>query len=386
MNRDILKSAIDEIKAGEEFKKRVTNLMIEKNNSKAIRKKSFKGLITAAAFFIMFGAIMFSKKYITNLQYKIEGSSIKNGINSMFIYDGRLFYTDYKNVLYNFDSASGKSKKQSKIDITNRVQVFHYKGCIYYSSGSAIYEKSIKDGALRKLLTGENLGVSAVGEDRLYYSIGYKDKLGGFSEFEYHIYELSTKKDRVLFKRSHNMWYIMDVKGDVVIADAYMPIVENDIVVGDDAGTYIIELNLEAYKKISSMRALQGCLAQGKFYCINNSAQLCSISLENGKITQIQLPYMDKKGYMVDSITIQGDTLYAGVHFDSESKHNKEGQFVYDEESYAISIDLKTGKKSILKKASSRIYKLCTDGKILYAYESGFPYNEKGNINVIKLK
>lgn len=99
MNRDILKSAIDEIKAGEEFKKRVTNLMIEKNNSKAIRKKSFKGLITAAAFFIMFGAIMFSKKYITNLQYKIEGSSIKNGINSMFIYDGRLFYTDYKNVV-----------------------------------------------------------------------------------------------------------------------------------------------------------------------------------------------------------------------------------------------------------------------------------------------
>lgn len=374
MNSDILKSAADGIKAG------------EKSNSETRIKKSYKGFFAAASLFIMIGLIIiFSLKYILSPQKSVKCAYAPESIHNMFLYDSRLYYTDYKNNLYLFDSSSRKGRKESKIHAADGSQVFEYKGNIYYESGSVIYEKSLKEGTLRKLLTGQNLGIMVVGDGRLFYSIAYKDKNDGFSEFEYHIYDLCAGKDTVLFKRSNNMWHILDIDGDTVIADGYMPIVKDDVVVGEnDSGTFSIDLKTTTYKKFSNMRAIGGCMAGGKFYYKNQSAQLYPISLSGSEEKQIQLPGIDKQGYMVDGIMVYGDTLYAGVHYVA-AWHNENGQIINDEKSYITSINLETGKALILADASNRAYNLCTDGKTLYAYDAN-PYNNKGNIIMINLK
>lgn len=384
MNRDIFKSGIDDIKASEEFKKKTASLMLKKYNSKKRVQKYFKRFIAAASLLVISVVIItFSLKFLN----KSAGCSINpKAIKYMFTYNGRMYYINYKNNLYLFDSSSGAGKKQFKIN--NAKSWAFENGYIYYSDGSSIYEKNLSDGTLRKLLKGQYLGIDAVNGSRLFYSIAYKNKNGGFSESEYHIYDLLSEKDTVLFKRSNNMWYIYGIEGDTAVADAYMPTVVNNTVVKDDAGIFIIDLKMGTYKKISDMQTHTGCIAGDVFYFMNQSGQLYSISLDSSISKQLLLPGSDKKGYWVDSIISYGDTLYAGVHYITGWHYTNlnNGQIIYDERTYIASMNLKTGKTSILADASNRIYMLCTDGKTLYAYNAEYPNNNKGYIKVIKLK
>lgn len=340
-------------------------------------KKLSKWLITGTVSLILAVAAIFSMFHMLSEQGQTAGkiNNIPSGACSMFLYYGKLYYTDFEKGLYQFNGPMGKGEKLCEIDIAPGSYAFQYNGNIYFSSSSAIYERSIKDGTTRKLLAGEYLGVNAVGGGRLYYTIGYKEpNIQGFTEYEYHIYDLSNGKDDVLFKKSYDQWLIQGIDEQTIVADAYMQSVRDGQYEQNDFGIFKIDPLSGSYSKISAMRSIDGCISGGRFYFIPaiNEKGLWGADLDGSNTVQVKLYGMDKPDYMVTSVTNCGDILYAGTHFDGGN--------------HVVSYNLKTGETNVLTDTSSRICKLITDGSALYVYEAEYPYVEAGNIILIPIK
>lgn len=162
--------------------------------------------------------------------------------------------------------------------------------------------------------------------------------------------------------------------GDTVIADAYFQTIINGVAVEDDYGIFKVDPVKGTYHKVTSMRVMEGCMAEDKFYFLPAIKEkgLWSVSLGGGEAKQVTLPGMDKSDYMVDCVTAYGGRLYIGSY--------------YGNHGYVISYDIKTGESRILADTPGRIGKLCTDGENLYAYYANFPYNQEGYIKTVKLK
>lgn len=291
------------------------------------------------------------------------------GVCEMFLSSGSMYYTDYKDTLYRYDYLSGKGEVVSKIEIRNGSQVFEDKGYIYYGNGSAIFRRSLGGGASMQLVTGKNIGVDkvsigAVGS-RLVYLIAYKDvNGGGYSEYEYRMYDLVTGKDMVLFERSDDFWHFLDADENTVIADASLQ---------DDSGLYAIDLATGIKKKLLSLRVHEGYIANGRFYYTSHAEKdLRSINLNGDDPEKIPLPDMGQENFFVDRITGFGDFLYVAAYFDGEN--------------HIIRVDLKTSETTILADGFGGVWRLCSDGKTLYAYDTKSPADRKGNITVIPLE
>lgn len=387
MNKDILKSAISFIKASDEFSKKVSRLMMEKSFPKTAVGKHYKRLIAVTVSFVLIvGTVGAFIRYESNLQSKSVGDggipAIEFGgkggavfvdderVCEMFLSSGSMYYTDHMDTLYCYDNSSGKGEVVSKIEISNGGQVFENKGYIYYGNGSAIFRRSLGGGASVQLVTGKNIGVDkvsigAVGGSRLVYCIAYKDANGrGFSEFEYRMYDLVTSKDIVLFKRSDDMWHFLDADGNIVIADTNLQ---------NDSGLYAIDLETGIKKKLLSLRVHEGYITNGKFYYTSHAEKdLRSIDLNGDVPEEIPLTDMGQENFFLDRITGFGDFLFVAAYFDGEN--------------HIIRVDLKTRETTILADGFGRVWRLCSDGKTLYAYDTKSPADRKGNITVIPLE
>lgn len=287
------------------------------------------------------------------------------GVSEMFLSSGSMYYTNYKDTLYRFDNASGKGEIVSKLNIRDGSRVFENKGYIYYGNGSAIFRRSLGLGDTEKLIVGKNIDINLIVGNRLIYSVAYKDANNrSYSQFEYRTYNLLNGKDEVLFKRSEDMWHFFDGQEDTVIADGAL---------GDDPGLYIIDLGTETRKKLLDVRVSNGYLANGKFYYNSqplNSLQ--SIDLDSNNCEVIPLPGSDKGNRVIRPITGSGDFLYVAIHFDGEY--------------HLIRMNITSLDTMILAKGFGSVWRLCTDGKKLYAYETNSPSDKKGNITVIPLE
>ncbi|MDQ2087422.1 hypothetical protein RBH29_13400 [Herbivorax sp. ANBcel31] len=77
---------------------------------------------------------------------------------------------------------------------------------------------------------------------------------------------------------------------------------------------------------------------------------------------------MNSDCFFIDNITGFGNFLYVATY--------------YNDNNHIISINLKTYDTTILTNGLNRVWKLCTDGETLYAYDS----TNRGRITVIDLK
>ena len=371
MNKNLFISAVDDIKASEDFKKRASKSMMEKSTSRVERKNTFKKYILIGASFLLIVSLLgiWGKFSIFSTDKdSCGGTGNVSSINEMFLSNGNLYYTKSGRTLYQYNNSTGKSKIASIINKTSGSTVFENKGYIYYSNGKIIYQKSLYNGKTKKIAKGKNIGVTMVCNDKLFYSIAYKDSDGkGYSQFEYHIYDLDTGKDNVLFKRCKEMWYPLATDGINLIADGYL---END------SGIFVIDLSSKTRKKLSDMRAdpVKGCIINDTFYF--SSKGLWSVKLNGDKLEKIPLPEIDDKTFMITGISGFGSTLYVAASY---------GTSPYDEKNSITAFDLQTGKTNILVNAPKRIYNLCTDGKNLYFYCASLYGDKEGYIKTIPL-
>lgn len=284
------------------------------------------------------------------------------GVCEMFLSNGSMYYTDYKDTLYRYDNTLGKGEIVSKLDIRNAGRVIEDKGYIYYSNGSTIFRKNLVSGATEKIIAGKNIGIHLIAGNRLIYGAAYKAAdNGGYSQFEYRIYNLATGKDDLLFKRSEDIWQFFNGQGNIVMADGSLK---------DDSGLYVIDLETGIKKKLINTRVSEGYLANGKFYYTSQPLNnLRSIDLNSENLEEIPLPGSGEENFVIHPITGSGDFLYAAVRF--LGKH------------HLIRMDIKTQDATILADGLGSVWELCTDGNRLYAYDTKYPADKKGNITVI---
>ena len=340
MNKNALHSAIDNIKASDDFKKKVSKSMMEKNTGKANVRSNYKKVsLIAASFLLVAGILGMSIKHLANQSDSCGGNKIYN----MFLSNNKLYYQKSGKILYEYNRSTGKSKIASTLNIKSGSQIFENKGYIYYSNGNTIYQKLLVNDSPKKLVKGKGIWVDIVNDDKLIYHKAYKDNNGGFSEFEHRIYDLKTGKDSLLFKPSKDFWHFLALSGNKVIADGYLQ---------DDYGIYSIDLVSKTYKKLSNMRSepIDVSIVNDTMYFVSKG--LWSVKMNGDKLEEIPLPAMANKEFMITSVAGYGDTLYVSTA--CEDKNN------------LMSLDLKTGKSSVLTEEPNRIWHIRTDGKILY--------------------
>ena len=68
---------------------------------------------------------------------------------------------------------------------------------------------------------------------------------------------------------------------------------------------------------------------------------------------------MGQENFFVDRITGFGDFLYGAAYFDGEN--------------HIIRVDLKTSETTILADGFGGVWRICSDGKTLYAYDTKSP-------------
>ena len=350
--------------ASEDFKKRTKKLMLEKSLRKATIKNSLKKLsLIAASFLLIVGIISVSAKHVMNSSMPpIKPSSDCCGgssVSNMFLSDGILYYARSGKTLYRYSNLTGKSRIELTLGNTPSNFILGNKGYIYYSSGSAIYQKSLKNGVSNQIVKAKNIWVDLIGGDKLFYHISYKDSDGpGYSEFEYHYYDLKTGKDNIFSKRSKDNWH-------PIAADDINLIVDGNSQNG--AGIFVFDLSTGTRKKLASMRSEQGCIINDIFCFI--SKDLWSVKLNGDKLEKIALLGMDERDFLITDITGLENTIYVATS--SAEKNN------------ILALDLKTKNASTLAIGPKRMSRLCTDGKKLYFYCSDF--FEEGYIASIPL-
>jgi len=167
----------------------------------------------------------------------------------------------------------------------------------------------------------------------------------------------------VLFKRSDDFWHFLDADENTVIADASLQ---------DDSGLYAIDLATGIKKKLLGLRVHEGYITNGKFYYTSHAEKdLRSIDLNGDDPEEIPLPDMGQENFFVDRITGFGDFLYVAAYLDGENR--------------IIRVDLQTRETTILADGFGRVWRICSDGKTLYAYDTKSPADRKGNITAIPL-
>lgn len=376
MNKNLIKSAIDEIKATNEFKKKVFESATENHLPKVTTINNYRYLMAlSAAFVIIVSMISVFLKYEINPAYKtIENIGSLNGsfraggtggqVCDMLLSNGKLYYTDYEDKLFCYDNLLKTGEFISNIEIAHGASFFEENGYTYYSNGTALFKRSLKENVSKQLLSGKNISVDAVNDGRLFYSISYKDESGGFTEFESHIYDLSTGNDTLLFDRSGDMWFLLAVDKNIILADANLK---------NDYGLFSIDLATGKRKKLSNLRVHEGCMINGKFfYTSQDEKGLWTISTNEDKQHKIPIPGESEENFFVDRISGYGNFLYIAAYFNGNN--------------HIISINLQTYDTTTLAEGFGRIWKLCTDGKTLYAYDTKSPADMNGQITVIDLK
>ncbi len=393
MNKNIIRQAIDDIRATDEFKNRLYDLMTEGPEAKAVSVKYRKCLLALTACFvtgicvicaiIIYGVILPKMDSGEVFVTSVGGITINRGesagsaygtfiefgcgggkVSDMHLSDGKLFYTNHEGKLFCYDQSLKTGKLISDIEISQGASFFEQDGYIYYGNGNAIFKRSLKDNVPLKLLSGENIWIDGINDGRLFYHISYKDAVnGGFTQSEIHMYELSTGNDRLIFNRSEGMWRLLAFDGDTIIADANLK---------GDSGIFSIDISTGTRKKISNLRVNQGCIINGEFYYTpDDMRSLWALYLNKGKQHKIKVPGMNKENFFVDNFTGFGDFLYVAVY--------------YNNNSHIIKVNLKTFDTEMLAKGFGRVWRLCTDGKALYAYDSKSPEDVEGKITVIDL-
>ncbi len=282
----------------------------------------------------------------------------------MFVSDGSMYYTDFKDNLYRYNSSAKTGQSVSTIEIAKASEVFEDNGYIYYSNGSAIFQHDIAENTSVMLVSGKNIGVNAVRNGILLYTIAYKDDASGcFKEFEYHMYKMTSQKDTVLWARSADFWQILDFNGDIAIADANLK---------NDSGLFAFNIATRTPKKLLSLRVHEGSIINGRFYYTSHDEKgLWCIGLNGDGKEQIPLPDTNDQSAFVDRITGWGDNLYIAVYFNGENN--------------ILQINLQTHQYTKLADGLGRVWRLCTDGKTLYAYDTKSPSDKTGNITEIPL-
>ncbi|KNY28570.1 DUF5050 domain-containing protein [Pseudobacteroides cellulosolvens] len=293
----------------------------------------------------------------------IRSGGIAGKVNDMHLSGSTLFYTNHGDKLFYFDKLSNAGKFVANIEITPGSSFFEEKGYIYYSNGKGIFERSLKDNISKQLLTGKNIWLNTVNNGKLFYYIAFEDsKKGGFNEYEIHIYDLSTGKDIVLFNGCEDMWWhILTVDKNIVIADASMK---------NDSGLFFIDIATGTRRKLSNLRVHEGCFLNGKYYYTSQEDKgLWGVNLNTGKQEKIPIPGMNKTNFFVDRITGFGNYLYIAAY--------------YNDNNHIISVNLQTHDTTILADGFGRVWKLCTDGKSIYAYDTKSPADMKGEITIM---
>jgi len=383
MNKNTIKSAIEDIKATDEFKERLYKLTRENSGSRPAKTKYYRHLIAASASLVIIIAAIFTKfglgmpdkrgednkptSSISNARFGARGMGGK--VCDMILYNGKLFYTDFENKLFYYDNSSNTGKLLSDMEITPGSSIFEDGGYIYYSNGTAIFERSLKDNNFKQILSCDSnsingiMGINAVQDGRIFYTISYRNKDGVFPEAEYRIYDLSTGNDSLLFERSKDFIHILAVDKNIIIADSSF---END------SGLFYIDLASGEKKKLLDLSVHEGCLINGIFYYTSQDENgLWSISLKEGIPKKITIPGENEDNFFVDRICGFGDFLYIAAYYNGEN--------------HIMSIDLKTFDTTILAQGFGRVWKLCSDGKTLYAYDTKLHVDNEGQITEIKL-
>lgn len=323
-----------------------------------MNKNAKKVAIIISIFIILCLSAIYGVISLNDLNYKrMVGSG--GGVCDMFISKEQLIYVDFNQTLYQYDNATGQGKKLSKINIASGASIYKNGDYIYYSDGKSISRSTTEGKSQVKLLSGENIYVNAVEGDKLFYDIAFKDSDNkGYSNFEYHIYDLKNKKDTVLFSKSEDMWFIRAASGDKVFADLGSKTA---------SGIYSINLPENTRKKLSDQRPFLGCIVGENFYfSTGEKRDMWSVNIKDNKMDEIPVP----SG--VQHFTGFGDYLYIAVN--SNSGNN------------IISYNIKNRKVETLAKISGVVWKLCSDGKTLYSYDMKFPADKQGSITAIPLK
>jgi len=299
----------------------------------------------------------------TNKSYNVfTGGAGK--VCSMFLSDKKLFYTNDKNDLFYYDKSIKKEEFISNIEIESGGLVFEEDGFIYYGNGNAIFKRNLKDNTSQQLLSSKNIWLDEVKKGRLFYHIAYKHSLKEvYTEFEYRIYDISTGNDIQLFKRSSDNWDLFDVENNIIIADASL---END------SGLFFVDIITGTKKKLLNIRVNEGYLTDNKFFCSSDDDKgLWVISTKEEKNYKIALPGEEKEGFFIDRITGFDDFLYIAAYYEESNK--------------IIKLNLQTYDTSIIADGFGRVWDLCTDGNVVYAYDTKSPF-DMGQITVIDIK
>ncbi|MDD3364652.1 MAG: hypothetical protein PHZ03_06695 [Syntrophomonas sp.] len=130
--------------------------------------------------------------------------------------------------------------------------------------------------------------------------------------------------------------------------------------------------NTRAPKKLLSLRVHEGSIINGKIYYTSHDEKgLWCIGQNGDGKEQIPLPDTNDQSAFVDRITGWGDNLYTAVYLNGENN--------------ILQINLQTHQRTKLADGLGRVWRLCTDGKTLYAYDTKSPSDQIGNITVIPL-
>ena len=369
---NIIKSAIDDIKATDEFKEKLYNSTIENSKSRVTSIKHRKHLISVLAVVIIISIIFVKYKldiadkrgYTQSVNNVFYVGTASGNVCDMILSNSKLFYTNYENKLFYYDNSLKTGKLFSNIENSHGSPLFEEGGYIYYSNGKSIFKRHLKDNTSKQLLMGENISVNAVHDGKLFYSISYKENDSAFTESEHHIYDLSTNNDSILFDRSKDFFYLLAVDKNTIIADAYLK---------NDSGLFYIDLVSREKKKLLNIRVHEGCIINENFYYTSHDEKgLWAITTNEGKQRKIPITMDSEEDFFVDRITGYGDFLYIAAYYNGEN--------------HIVSIDLQTYDTNILVSGLGRVWNLCTDGQTLYSYDTKSPTDMEGQITVINLE
>ncbi len=376
MNKEILRSVFDDIRASDELKQRIINSITRKNIPQTYAVKYYRQLIIGFASLILVASVVgicFNYNFppplpkeprinFANHESSIGGSG--GDVCEMFLSGGSMYYTDYQDKLYRFNSPTKAGETVSTLEISYASRVFEDRGFIYYSNASTIFQRDIGKNTSVPLVSGKNIGVNAVRNGLLLYTLAFKDDTsGGFTEFEYHIFDLASHKDEVLFARSKDSWNFLDFDGETAVADAFTR---------NDSGLFAIDMATRTPKKLLNLSVHEGKILNGIFYYTSHDEPgLWRIGLNGNGMSQIPVPDTNDPSAFVDRITGYGDYLYVADCFNGENN--------------IIQINLQTHQTTILAEGLGSVWKLCTDGKTLYAYDTKSPADMHGDITVIPL-
>ena len=377
MNKEILKSAIDDIRASDELKEKMLNSMTRKNLPETYAAKYYRQLIAGLASLLLVASVVgiclnynvFSplpkepRMNFTDNESSMAGGS-GGDVCEMFLSDGDMYYTDYQNNLYRYNSPTKAGETVSTLEISYASRVFEDRGFIYYSNGSTIFQRDIGKNTSVPLVSGKNIGVNAVRNGLLIYTLAFKDNTsGGFTEFEYHIFDLVSHKDEVLWARSKDSWNFLDFNGETAVADAFTR---------NDSGLFAIDMATQTPKKLLNLSVHEGKIMNGIFYYTSHvEPGLWSIGLHGDGLAQIPLPSKNDPSAFVERITGYGNYLYVADCFGGEN--------------HIIQINLQTHQTAVIIEGLGPVWKLCTDGKTLYTYDTKSPSDMHGTITVIPL-